>query len=151
MLKWSAGGGFPDGSASINEARKGPERMMTDANNEISNLAIGRSLRIQSLLSFLLAGGLLLVGQVAAYSSMFGSLAAFIPVLLFALVVTPKIGSDSVTFLRTAVIAEVGKILLTALICVVVFVWVKPLAPGWFFTGMATVLFSGRLGLIFRA
>ena len=123
---------------------------MTDPNNVLSNLAVGRSLRVQSMVSLLLAGGLLLVGQVAAYSSMFGSLAAFIPVLFFALVVTPKIGSDSVAFLRTAVIAEVGKIFLTALICVVVFVWVKPLAPGWFFTGMAVVLFSGRLGLLIR-
>ena len=102
------------------------------------------------MVSLALAGGLLLIGKVAAYSSMFGSLAAFIPVLFFALVVTPKIGSDSVAFLRTAVIAEVGKILITALICVVVFVWVKPLAPGWFFVGMAAVLFSGRLALMFR-
>lgn len=123
---------------------------MTDPINVASNLAIGRSLRVQSTVSLLLAGGLLLVGQVAAYSSMFGSLAAFIPVLVFALVVTPKIGKDSAAFLRTAVIAEVLKILLTALICVVVFVWVKPLAPGWFFVGMVVVLFSGRLALMFR-
>ncbi len=100
--------------------------------------------------SLLLAGGLLMVGQVAAYSSMFGSLAAFIPALSFALVLAPKFGPDSAAFLRAAIIAEVAKILLTALISVVVFVWVKPLAAGWFFTGMALVLFSGRLGLIFR-
>ena len=123
---------------------------MTDPNKVAPNLAIGRSLRVQSMVSLALAGGLLLVGQVAAYSSMFGSLAAIIPVLFFALVVTPKIGPDSAAFLRTAVIAEVGKILITALICVVVFVWVKPLAPGWFFVGMAAVLFSGRLALMFR-
>ncbi len=100
--------------------------------------------------SLLLAGGLLMVGQVAAYSSMFGSLAAFIPALSFALVLASKFGPDSAAFLRAAIIAEVAKILLTALISVVVFVWVKPLAAGWFFTGMALVLFSGRLGLIFR-
>jgi len=123
---------------------------MTDPKKAAPNLAIGRSLRVQSLVSLLLAAGLLLVGQVAAYSSMFGSLAAFIPVLFFALVVTPKIGSDSAAFLRTVVIAEVLKIVLTALICVVVFVWVKPLAPGWFFAGMAAVLFSGRLALMIK-
>ena len=111
---------------------------------------ISRGLRIQSIASLLLAGGLLLLGPVAAYSSMFGSLAAFIPALFFALVVTPKFGPDSVAFLRTAVMAEVGKILLTALICAVVFIWVKPLAAGWFFTGMAVVIFSGRLGLLFK-
>lgn len=112
---------------------------------------ISRGLRVQSVTSLMLAGGLLLVGPVAAYSSMFGSLAAFIPALFFALFVTSKIGPDSAAFLRAAVIGEAVKILLTALICVVVFLWVKPLAPGWFFTGMVMAIFSGRLGLIFRA
>jgi ATP synthase protein I len=103
------------------------------------------------LVALLLAGGLLLLDQVAAYSSMFGSLAAYIPALFFARVVTPKLGLDSAAFLRTAVIAEVVKILLTALICMAVFIFVKPLAAGWFFTGMVVVIFSGRLGLLFRA
>ena len=125
---------------------------MTVPNGTVPNgRLIRRSLRIQSLAALLLAGGLLLLGQVAAYSSMFGSLAAYIPALFFALVVTPKFGPDSAAFLRTAVIAEVVKILLTALICMAVFVLVKPLAAGWFFTGMAVVIFSGRLGLLFRA
>ena len=112
---------------------------------------ISRGLRIQSTTSLLLAGGLIMVGPVAAYSSMFGSLAAFIPALFFALMVTPKFGPDSAAFLRTAVIAEVVKILLTAVICVAVFVWVKPLAAGWFFAGMAVAIFSGRLGMLYRA
>ena len=51
---------------------------MTVPNGEL----IRRSLRVQSTVSLLLAGGLLLVCQVAAYSSMFGSLAAFIPALV---------------------------------------------------------------------
>jgi len=112
---------------------------------------ISRGLRIQSLASLILTGGLLLVGPVAAYSSMFGSLAAFIPTLFFALFVTSKFGPDSAAFLRAAVMAEGGKVFLTALICVAVFVWVKPLAPGWFFAGMAVTIFSGRLGMLYRA
>ena len=123
---------------------------MTDPKIVSPGQTISRSLRVQSTVSLLLAGGLLMVGQVAAYSSMFGSLAAFIPALFFALVVTPKFGPDSAAFLRTAMIAEVAKIFLTALICVVVFVWVKPLAAGWFFTGMAVTIFSGRLGMLLR-
>ncbi len=83
---------------------------------------ISRSLRVQSMTSLLLAGGLLTVGQVAAYSSMFGSLAAFIPALVFALILAPKFGPDSAAFLRTAVMAEAAKILLTALISVAAFV-----------------------------
>ena len=79
---------------------------------------------------------------------MFGSLAAFIPALFFALFVTRKFGPDSAAFLRAVVIGEAGKLLLTALICVVVFVWVKPLAAGWFFAGMIVTVFSGRLALL---
>ena len=115
-----------------------------------NGLFISRGLRVQSTVSLLLAGALLLVGPVASYSSMFGSLAAFIPALFFALFVAPKIGPDSAAFLRAAVIGEALKILITALICVAVFVWVKPLAAGWFFTGMAAGIFSGRLGMFFR-
>ena len=150
MLKWSAGGSLLYGSVPMNEARD-EVGCMTDPKIVSPGLTISRSLRAQSIVSLLLAGGLLMVGQVAAYSSMFGSLAAFIPALFFALVVTPKFGPDSAAFLRTAVMAEVAKIFLTALICVVVFVWVKPLAAGWFFTGMAVAIFSGRLGLLYRA
>ena len=124
---------------------------MTAPNDRLDGRLIGRGLRVQSTASLILVLCLLLVGQVAAYSSMFGSLAAFIPALFFALVVTPKFGPDSAAFLRTAVIAEVVKVFLTALICMAVFMWVKPLAAGWFFTGMAVTIFSGRLGLLYRA
>ena len=37
----------------------------------------------------------------------------------------------------------------TKRICVAVFVWVKPLAAGWFFGGMGAVLLAGWAGLIF--
>ena len=109
------------------------------------------SLRIQTIVALLLAGGLLLIGPVAAYSSLFGSLASYIPSLFFALLVVPKFGADSVVFLRTAAIAEVVKFLLTALICMAVFIWIKPLAAGWFFAGMVAVIFSGRLGLLYKS
>jgi F0F1-type ATP synthase assembly protein I len=120
---------------------------MTAANSKM----VSRGLRIQTIVAMVLAGGLMLVGPVAAYSSLFGSLTAYIPALLFALLVAPKFGADSTTFLRTAAVAEVLKIFLTGLLCAAVFIWVKPLAPGWFFAGMAAVIFSGRLGLLFKA
>lgn len=119
---------------------------MTSANGQL----VSRSLRIQSAVALLMAGGLLFIGPVAAYSSMFGSLAAYIPSLFFALVVVPKFGSDSATFLRTAAIAEVAKIFLTGLLCAAVFIWIKPLSAGWFFAGMAVVIFSGRFGLLLK-
>lgn len=117
----------------------------------VNSQAVSRSLRIQFAVALALAGGLLLLGPVQAYSSMFGSLAAYLPALFFALVVTPKFGADSVTFLRTAAIAETAKLFLTALICALVFIWVDPLSPGWFFAGMAAGIFSGRLALLIKA
>jgi len=109
-----------------------------------------RWLRMQALAAIILAPALLLVSPVAAYSSMFGSLAAFLPALGFALIVAPRFGADSAAFLRAAVVGEAGKWLLTMAICIAVFVWVKPLAAGWFFAGMGAVIVTGWIGLIFN-
>jgi F0F1-type ATP synthase assembly protein I len=81
---------------------------------------------------------------------LFGSLAVFLPAVLFATLVGSRIGQDSTVFLRAAVLGEAGKLFLTAVLCAVVFIWVKPLAAGWFFTGMMSVLAAGWLGLIFN-
>lgn len=105
------------------------------------------SLRIQSLAAVTLAMLSLLAGPVEAYSSLFGSLAAYVPGLLFTVLVMRKLGGDSVDFLRTAVIAEFGKLALTGALCAAVFIWVKPLAAGFFFLGMIGVLIAGWIGL----
>lgn len=111
-----------------------------------------RWLRVQSLVGIGLAGlAFLVAGRVAAYSSMFGSLAAFLPALVFALIVARRFGADSGAFLRAAVLAEGMKWLFCAAICVAVFVAVKPLAAGWFFVGMGLVILAGWLGLIFNS
>ena len=106
-----------------------------------------KSLRIQSLAAFTLALLSLMAGPVAAYSSFFGSLAAYVPGVLFTVVVMRKMGGDSAAFLRTAALAEFGKLALTGLLCAVVFIFVKPLAPGYFFLGMIGVLIAGWVGL----
>ena len=106
-----------------------------------------KSLRIQSLAAFTLALLSLMAGPVAAYSSFFGSLAAYVPGVLFTVVVMRKMGGDSAAFLRTAALAEFGKLVLTGLLCAVVFIFVKPLAPGFFFLGMIGVLIAGWVGL----
>lgn len=110
-----------------------------------TNLA--RSLRIQSLLMLLLAFALLLVSPVAAYSSLFGGLAVYVPGLVFTVLVVRKIGSDSVAFLGMAALAEFGKLALTGLLCAAVFIWVKPLATGFFFLGMISMLIAAWVGL----
>ena len=106
-----------------------------------------KSLRIQSLAAFTLALLSLMAGPVAAYSSFFGSLAAYVPGVLFTVLVMRKMGGDSAAFLRTAALAEFGKLALTGLLCAVVFIFVKPLAPGFFFLGMIGVLIAGWVGL----
>jgi F0F1-type ATP synthase assembly protein I len=105
------------------------------------------SLRIQSLTALVLASLSYLAGPVAAYSSLFGSLAVFLPGLLFTILVVRKIGGDSAAFLRTAMLAEFGKLALTGVLCAVVFIYVKPLAGGFFFLGMIGVLIANWIGL----
>ena len=46
-----------------------------------------------------------------------------------------------------AALAEFGKFVLTGLLCAVVFIWVKPLAAGFFFLGMIGVLIANWSGL----
>lgn len=91
----------------------------------------------------------LLAGPVAAYSSLFGSMSVYIPGLLFTVLVMRKLGGDSADFLRTAMLSEFGKLALTGILCAVVFIWVKPLAAGFFFLGMIGVLAANWVGLAF--
>ena len=105
------------------------------------------SLRIQSLTALVLASLSFLASPIAAYSSLFGSLAAYLPAVFFTVLVMRKMGGDSAVFLRTAALAEIGKLVLTGLLCAVVFIWVKPLAAGFFFLGMIGVLGANWIGL----
>ena len=92
------------------------------------------------LLAFLLGG------PVAAYSALLGCLAAFVPGLVFTVLVMRKLGGDSAAFLRTAVVSEFGKLILAGVLCAVVFIWVKPLAAGYFFLGMIGMIIANRVG-----
>jgi ATP synthase protein I len=125
--------------------------MQMSAMSAMQNVRMTRRwLRTQALVMSGLALLLLaLAGQVQAYSSMLGGLAAFVPSVVFALIMAPRFGKDSNAFLRAAVLAESAKWLITALICMAVFIWVKPLAAGWFFAGMGAVILAGWAGLIF--
>ena len=108
---------------------------------------LSRSLRIQFLVMVLLAFALLLVSPVAAWSSLFGGLSVYVPGLIFTVLLVRKIGGDSAAFLGTAALAEFGKLALTGLFCALVFIWIKPLAAGFFFLGMISVLVTGWAGL----
>ncbi len=112
----------------------------------VSRLRAG--LRIQSMASLVLAALLLAVNGVAAISSLLGSLAVYLPGLMFTVLTVRKFGSDTAAFLRTATLAELGKLVLTGGLCAAVFVFVKPLAPGYFFLGMIVTLAVGWATLV---
>jgi len=85
-----------------------------------------------------------------AKSAFLGGLVVIIPYMYFAARMKPVLGnSDSGSFLRAIAIAEVGKLILTAVCCAVVFVWVKPLNGLSFFACMTLVYFIGHMSLIF--
>ena len=122
---------------------------------EVANAVIPRviqklvgGLRIQLLVSLVLAALLLLVEPVAAKSSFLGSLVVFLPGLMFTVLTIRKLGGDSAAFLRTATVAEFGKLLLMGVLCALVFMFVKPLAPGYFFLGMIVTMALGWAMLI---
>ena len=112
-----------------------------------SDLAIGKWLRFQMLAALALAAIALPAGIIAAYSSFYGGMAAYLPAVFFAVYAGRKVDADSVVFLRAAVVGETLKLAMTVAICLVVFRWVDPLAPGWFFVGMIGVIMAGWVGL----
>jgi F0F1-type ATP synthase assembly protein I len=112
-----------------------------------SGLAIGKWLRLQMLAALALAAVAIPTGVTSAYSSFYGGMAAYLPAVFFAAYAGRKVNADSVEFLRAAVVGETIKLALTVVICLVVFRWVDPLAPGWFFVGMIGVIMAGWVGL----
>lgn len=134
------------GALSGNRSEPGPVQAAGHIPLLIRKLKLG--LRIQSLISLSLAAMLLLVSPVAATSALLGSLAVYLPGWMFTVLTLRKLGGDSAVFLRTAMLAEFGKLLLTGLLCALVFIWVKPLAPGYFFLGMIVTLATGWAALV---
>ena len=120
-------------------------RVLPETGMSQPNLAKG--LRIQSLAILLLTLLSLPAGPVAAYSALFGGLAVYLPGLMFTLLVGRKLGGDTGAFLRVAALAEFGKLALTGVLCAVVFIFVEPLAAGFFFLGMAVALLASWVGL----
>lgn len=126
------------------------EEAAFEAAREIPRLVqkLRSGLRIQSLVSLALAAALLLVSGEAVLSSLLGSLAVYLPGLMFTVLTVRKLGGDTGAFLRTATLAEFGKLLLTGVLCALVFVFVEPLVPGFFFLGMIVTLAVGWATLV---
>jgi len=130
----------------------GEEVESVDVGRELHPLtAIVRILLAQMGLGLVLAGGGFgISGGVAAYSAFLGSLVCVLPnAFLGARIVLAGGGGDARTLLRASYAGAAGKLLLTAAFFALVFVLVRPLAPGWFFGGFllsqAVIWFSPLL------
>ena len=90
-------------------------------------------------------------GHIAGYSALLGSLACVIPNAFLALrLVVPRRDPGARALIRAAYIGELGKLALTVLIFSIVFVLVRPLAAGPFFTGFIAAQLVTLSGLLLR-
>ena len=108
------------------------------------------------LLAQLAAGtGLALVvwiwlGSDRAIPTLVGGLIGVVPnAFLAARVMSPRAGSSAEKLLRAGWLGEIGKLVIAALLFVVAFRTLKPLHPGFLFTGYIATLLAMPVGLLF--
>ena len=114
------------------------------------DLTVPRVIMWQFLTGAALAAVLLgVLGKVAGYSAMLGSLTAVIPNAFLGLrLMAPRRDPGAQSLMRAVWIGEVGKLALTVILFVLVFVLVRPLLPAALFAGFIVtqmVVFSGLL------
>jgi ATP synthase protein I len=108
------------------------------ASPEINPLsAMSRILLAQLGAGLVLAvAGWSFVDATAGYSALLGGLICVVPNAFLALrMVTGTMGGDPRRALTATYIGVVGKLILTATLFAAVFVLVRPLRPGWLFSG----------------
>ena len=92
-----------------------------------------------------------ILGQVAGYSALLGSLVAALPNGFLALRLSvPRRDPGAKSLIRAAYIGEIGKVALTVLLFSIVFVMVRPLAAGPFFATFVVTVFVPLVGLLSR-
>jgi ATP synthase protein I len=114
------------------------------------DLTIARVLMWQLVIGVVLAAGLWgILGHVAGYSALLGSLICVIPNGFLALrLVVPRRDPGAKDLMRAAWIGEIGKLALTVLFFTLVFTLVRPLSAAALFAGFIVtqlVAFSGFL------
>jgi ATP synthase protein I len=91
----------------------------------------------------------LVLGEVAGYSALLGSLISALPNAFLALrLAVPRPDPGAKALMRAAYIGELGKLALTVLLFSIVFVTVQPLAAAPLFAGFVVTAFVPLLGLI---
>jgi ATP synthase protein I len=92
-----------------------------------------------------------LLGPVAGYSALLGSLTCVIPNGFLALrLVAPRRDPGARALIRAAYIGELGKLGLTVLMFSIVFVLVRPLSAGALFAGFIAAQLVTLAGLLVR-
>ncbi len=92
-----------------------------------------------------------LLGPVAGYSALLGSLTCVIPNGFLALrLVAPRRDPGARALIRAAYIGELGKLGLTVLMFSIVFVLVRPLSAGALFAGFIAAQLVTLAGLLLR-
>ena len=90
------------------------------------------------------------LGSERAIPTLLGGLIGVVPnAFLAARVMSPRAGSSAKSLLRAGWLGEVGKLAIAAVMFAAVFVALKPLHPGFLFTGYIATLLAMPVGLLF--
>jgi len=90
------------------------------------------------------------LGSERAIPTLLGGLIGVVPnAFLAARVMSPRAGSSAQSLLRAGWLGEIGKLVIAAVLFAVVFTTLKPLYPGFLFTGYIATLLAMPVGLLF--
>jgi ATP synthase protein I len=90
------------------------------------------------------------LGSARAVPTLLGGLIGVVPnAFLAARVMSPRAGSSAESLLRAGWLGEVGKLLIAAVLFAVVFKTLRPLHPGYLFTGYIATVLAMPVGLLF--
>jgi ATP synthase protein I len=90
------------------------------------------------------------LGSERAIPTLVGGLIGVVPnAFLAARVMSPRAGASAQSLLRAGWLGEIGKLVIAALLFVVAFRTLKPLHPGFLFTGYIATLLAMPAGLLF--
>lgn len=90
------------------------------------------------------------LGSERAIPTLLGGLIGVVPnAFLAARVMSPRAGSSAKSLLRAGWLGEVGKLLIAAILFAVVFKTLRPLHPGYLFTGYIATILALPVGLLF--
>ena len=102
----------------------------------VIEMPAGKALSAESALIVVLGSVALLDSPGAALSAVIGGVVSLLPNAYFAVrALRRRAGESAVETVRRIYIAEFTKLAWTTVLFAVVFVWITPPAPGWFFAG----------------